>query len=211
VQIISSFGEEKMAVPIVEAFWKPEEAIEDVKKERNLSTPIIFLIIAGILTAISLALLSYSMSGTISSTETRVAQFLSKPWMAAISGFLLVFIGGLLGGLYYMLVMRALKTESDYFAGVAALAHTAMPASLGLLIFSILTMIPKAGVIIGAIIGLIFFALSAGTLYNATREFFETDMVTALVGVSAFGLAVGVIIALSAISGIPYLPKPSTS
>jgi len=199
-----------MAVPIVEAFWRPQEAIEEVKKEGSLSTPIIYLVIAGILTAISLAILSYSVGGTISS-ETKFAQLLSNPGIAAAGGFLIVFVGGLLGGLYYMLVMGALKTESDYFAGVAALAHTAMPASLGLLIFSILTLIPTAGVIIGAIIGLIFFALSAGTLYNATREFFETDMVTALVGVSAFGLAVGVIIALSAISGIPYLPKPSTS
>ena len=200
-----------MAVPIVEAFWKPEEAIEDVKKERNLSTPIIFLIIAGILTAISLALLSYSMSGTISSTETRVAQLLSKPWMAAISGFLLVFIGGLLGGLYYMLVMRALKTESDYFAGVATLAHTAMPSSLGLLILSVLSLIPKVGLIIGAIVALVFFALSAGTLYNATREFFETDMITAFVGVSAFVLSISVIILLSVVSAIPHLPKPATS
>ena len=199
-----------MAVPIVEAFWRPQEAIEDVKKEGNLSTPIIYLIIAGILTAISLALLSYSMGGTVSSAA-KVAQLLSNPGMGAISGFLLVFIGGLLGGLYYMLVMRALKTESDYFAGVATLAHTAMPASLGLLILSILSLVPKVGVIIGAIIALIFFALSAGTLYNATKEFFETDMVTAFVGVSAFVLSISLIILLSVISVIPYLPKPATS
>ena len=198
-----------MAVPIVEAFWKPQEAIEEVKKERNLSTPIIYLLIAGILTAISLAILSYSVGGTISS-ETKLAQMLSNPGIATAAGFLLVFVGGLLGGLYYMLVMGALRTESDYFAGVATIAHTAMPASLGLLILSILSLIPKVGVIIGAIIGLMFFALSAGTLYNATREFFETDMVTALVGVSAFALSMSVIIFAITFSLIPSLPKTIT-
>lgn len=199
-----------MAVPIVEAFWKPQEAIEEVKKERNLSTPIIYLLIAGILTAISLAILSYNVGGTISS-ETKLAQMLSNPGIAAVAGFLLVFVGGLLGGLYYMLVMDALRTESDYFAGVATIAHTAMPASLGLLILSILSLIPKVGAIVGAIIGLIFFALSAGTLYNATREFFDTDMITAFVGVSAFVLSMSVIICAIATSLIPSLSKMITS
>ena len=199
-----------MAVPIVEAFWKPQEAIEEVKKERNLSTPIIYLLIAGILTAISLAILSYNVGGTISS-ETKLAQMLSNPGIAAVAGFLLVFVGGLLGGLYYMLVMGALRTESDYFAGVATIAHTAMPASLGLLILSILSLIPKVGAIVGAIIGLIFFALSAGTLYNATREFFDTDMITAFVGVSAFVLSMSVIICAIATSLIPSLSKMITS
>ncbi|HDD56988.1 MAG: hypothetical protein DRN09_00580 [Thermoplasmata archaeon] len=180
---------------IVEAFWKPQEDIEEVKKEGNLSTPIIYLLIAGILTAISLAILSYSVGGTISS-ETKLAQLLSNPGIAAAGGFLIVFVGGLLGGLYYMLVMRALKTESDYFAGVATIAHTAMPASLGFLILSVLSLIPMVGITIGVVISLIFFALSAGTLYNATREFFETDMVTALVGVSAFALSMIVVIYL---------------
>jgi len=199
-----------MAVPIVEAFWKPQEAIEEVKKERNLSTPIIYLLIAGILTAISLAILSYNVGGTISS-ETKLAQMLSNPGIAAVAGFLLVFVGGLLGGLYYMLVMDALRTESDYFAGVATIAHTAMPASLGLLILSILSLIPKVGAIVGAIIGLIFFALSAGTLYNATREFFDTDMITTFVGVSAFVLSMSVIICAIATSLIPSLSKMITS
>ena len=199
-----------MAVPIVEAFWKPQEAIEEVKKERNLSTPIIYLLIAGILTAISLAILSYNVGGTISS-ETKLAQMLSNPGIAAVAGFLLVFVGGLLGGLYYMLVMGALRTESDYFAGVATIAHTAMPASLGLLILSILSLIPKVGAIVGAIIGLIFFALSAGTLYNATREFFDTDMITAFVGVSAFVLSMSVIICAITFSLIPSLSKMITS
>ena len=199
-----------MAVPIVEAFWKPQEAIEGVKKERNLSTPIIYLLIAGILTAISLAILSYNVGGTISS-ETKLAQMLSNPGIAAVAGFLLVFVGGLLGGLYYMLVMDALRTESDYFAGVATIAHTAMPASLGLLILSILSLIPKVGAIVGAIIGLIFFALSAGTLYNATREFFDTDMITTFVGVSAFVLSMSVIICAIATSLIPSLSKMITS
>ena len=198
-----------MAVPIVEAFWKPQETIEEVKKERNLSTPIIYLLIAGILTAISLAILSYNVGGTISS-ETKLAQMLSNPGIAAAAGFLLVFVGGLLGGLYYMLVMGALRTESDYFAGVATIAHTAMPASLGMIILSVFSLIPVVGLIVGAIIALAFFALSAGTLYNATREFFETDMVTALVGVSAFALSMSVIIFAITFSLIPSLPKTIT-
>ncbi|HEC86306.1 MAG TPA: hypothetical protein ENI49_00300 [Thermoplasmatales archaeon] len=184
---------------IVEAFWKPQEDIEEVKKEKSLATPIIYLLIAGILTAISAPIFTYSMSSIRSAVYASgsVGSMLSAgPGVAAILGFLMVFLGGLLGGLYYMLVMRALKTESDYFAGVATIAHTAMPASLGFLILSVLSLLPMVGIIIGAIISLIFFALSAGTLYNATREFFETDMITAFVGVSAFALSMVVIIYL---------------
>ncbi|HEX17157.1 MAG TPA: YIP1 family protein [Thermoplasmatales archaeon] len=200
-----------MAIPIVEAFWKPQEAIEEIKKERNLSVPIVYLIIAGILTAISFALLGYSAGGTVSSEGRPLAQLLNNPGIAAVGGFLIVLIGGLLGGLYYMLVMGALKTKSDYFAGVATLAHTAMPASLGLLIVSILSLIPKAGPIIGAIIGLVFFALSAGTLYNATREFFETDMITALVGVTAFSLSISMVVLAAAFPQLPNLLSKVTS
>ena len=201
-----------MTIPIVEAFWKPQEAIEEIKKERNLSVPIVYLVIAGILTAISFAIFSYSVGGTVS-LEKRplLAQLLNNPGIAAVGGFLIVLIGGLLGGLYYMLVMGALKTKSDYFAGVATLAHTAMPASLGLLIVSILSLIPKAGPIIGAIIGLIFFALSAGTLYNATREFFETDMITALVGVTAFSLSISMVVLAAAFPQLPNLSKVTSS
>ena len=200
-----------MAIPIMEAFWKPQEAIEETKKEKNLSVPIVYLIIAGILTAISFALLGYSAGGTVSSEGRPLAQLLNNPGIAAVGGFLIVLIGGLLGGLYYMLVMSALKTKSDYFAGVATLAHTAMPASLGLLIVSILSLIPKAGPIIGAIIGLIFFALSAGTLYNATREFFETDMITALVGVTAFSLSISMVVLAAAFPQLPNLSKVTSS
>ncbi|RLF38505.1 MAG: hypothetical protein DRN00_03995 [Thermoplasmata archaeon] len=83
-----------------------------------------------------------------------------------------------------------------------------MPASLGFLIFSILSLGQLPGMIVGGIIALIFLALSAGTLYNATREFFETDMITALVGVSAFTASIALLAVLISMKGITFI-KPT--
>lgn len=196
-----------MDIPIVESLWRPAEAIKVTRNENNIAVPIILLVISAIVSAISGAISTFSLpKGIISQSFKAIA----NPGVAAIFTFVAVLIGGLLLGLYLMMVMRALNTRSSYFAGVATMAHTAMPTSLAFLIFSILALGGKIGIVIGTIIALIFLALAAGTLYNATREFFETDMVTALVGVSAFIASLTIIWMLLIFKGISLVKAPAT-
>jgi len=192
-----------MAIPIVESLWKPTEAIDITRNDGNMGTPIVLLVIAAVLSAISGAILTFALPRKGALTKVPL-----NPGIVAAVSFIGVLVGGLLLGLYLMMVMRALNTRSTYFAGVATVAHTAMPASLGFLIFSILSLGQLPGMIVGGIIALIFLALSAGTLYNATREFFETDMITALVGVSAFTASIALLAVLISMKGITFI-KPT--
>lgn len=201
-----------MKVPIGDVIWNPQMAVEEVKKDGNIKTPIVILLIAAIISAISGAISAYSTAGK--GVFSKIMENLgfsggtSAGWGAIVS-FLMVFIGGLIIAVYHMMVMKALNTKASYFGGVGTIAMTAMPASVGYLILAILGLAGVYGALIGAIIAAIFTALAAGTLYYATKTFFETDMITAFIGVSAFVVSIG-IVALPAIMKVLSQIAPSS-
>lgn len=184
-----------MEIPVADAIWNPQVAIEEVKKDGDIKTPFVLLLIASIVAAIAGAISAYSLAGKglIAKALGKAGVSPSVGWLA-VGAFLIVLIGGLLSAFYYMLVMKALNTKYSYFAGIGTIAMTAMPASIGYLVLSILGLGGTIGAVIGLIIAVAFIALAVGTLYNATKIFFETDMITAFVGVSAFIMTMAIMV-----------------
>jgi hypothetical protein len=169
-------------VSIWKAILKPEEAIKEIK-ERKLGSSILLLLIAAIIVTIASAIWIVSLSRNFPYVQNNFGNVLA---IGATSAFSLVFVGGLLCALYLQLVMRALGAKSDYFAGLSAISYTAAPLSIACLIASVLSFVPRGiGGVIALVIAAIFVALALGTLYNSTKQFFNTDMITAFVGVCA--------------------------
>ncbi|MEW6070733.1 MAG: YIP1 family protein [Candidatus Thermoplasmatota archaeon] len=168
-------------VNIGKAILKPEEAIKEIK-ERKLGGSILLLLIAAIVTTISAVIWVASLNLRFPYFQNNFGNMLA---IGAVGAFIGVFVGGLLGGLYLQLVMRALGAKSDYFAGLSVVSYTAVPLSIACVIASVLTFVPKGiGGVITLIIATVFIALALGTLYNSIKQFFNTDMITAFVGVS---------------------------
>lgn len=164
----------------------PAEAIAAAKKQASYGDALGTLIVDGIVAAIAAAIFVTQLSGLMG-LGAMLGQGLA---MAAVSVFVLTFIGGLFFALLTKLVVNTLGGKGDYLHGLTTIAYTIAAPVVGLLITAIFVAVQWVGPLIGFIALSIGLALGIATLYRAIKELFATDMITALVAVGVLTIVV---------------------
>jgi hypothetical protein len=163
-------------------FLKPIKS----KKDVNLGNSLQALAIAAILIAI----------GALIATPT-ITQFLPSeyrvniPALVAIGTWLLVFLSGLFYSWLLALTFQTLGCKGEFVHGLATVAHSLLPVSVGILIASVFTHIPFIGALISFVAISVLGVISYALVYKLAKLLFETDMITAFV---AIGIVTGVTI-----------------
>ena len=149
------------------------------KREVDLTKSIGILVVAAVVFAIASVIGAQQFSSMIPS---RIAT-LGLAGMG-IGMFILIFIGGLFYGWLLQLTMTVLTGKGRYVDGLTAIAYTVFSLSIGAIISSILAYIPIAGMVIAFAVMSIFGVIGYGLIYKLTKMLFETDMITAFVGIA---------------------------
>ncbi|MCC7552568.1 hypothetical protein KO317_02790 [Candidatus Micrarchaeota archaeon] len=168
----------------INLIWKPNLAVDEAVKKKEIKDSIVVLIIGAILMALAFAILFSNIAASFTSLNIIGLVFF------AIICAVLIILAGLIKGFFLYKVMEALGTKSSYFAGVSTFAYSLVPISVGFLLASLLFKIPDLGMLLAFLIATPFVLLGTATMYNGVKTFFKTDMIIALVGVSAFMLGV---------------------
>jgi hypothetical protein len=158
---------------------QPEKAIAEAKKERNLAKSVGILVASAILLAIATLV---GVSPVRSATNFGAA--------SALGVFLLVVVGGLFLGWIVKIAITTLGGTGKYFEGLTVVSYSCLPISIGVLIAFIASVAGTIGKVISFVALAFFGVLSAAIMYRAIKDFFKTDMVTALVGVSVIYIAI---------------------
>jgi hypothetical protein len=172
----------------------PEKAIAEAKKEKNIVKSVGILVAAAILLAIA-ALVGIT-------PIPMLARFGAE---SAVGVFILVIVGGLFLGWIVKTAMITLGGTGKYFEGLTVVAYSALPISIGVLIAAIVSSIQVIGVVISFVALAFFGVLGIAIMYRSIKDFFKTDMITALVGVSVIYLAIAIAVYGSAVWGLKGL------
>lgn len=162
---------------------KPVDAINKAKK-RDMNNTLFALFVSSALFALSFLLMT--------------KQFLYIDISAMVTMFLSVFILVIIGEVVISYVtkvfMNVALSRGSYYEALTANVYSLPSLSVGVLVFSILEMIPVIGMLIGALLLMGFIALSISTGFRAFKELYKTDLITVYV---CFGLIfVSLILAL---------------
>jgi hypothetical protein len=171
----------------------PVKAIIDAKKKKNMTKTVIVLIESAVFFALSAGII-------VASTGLYDALLLSS----VISMFVIVLVAGLLMGFVFYVAASTLGGKGGYFEGLTATSYALLPISIGVLISSILMVIPFTSGL--QVIVLAFtFALGFGIVYRGLKELYSMDMVTTLVVVSVS--IVAIIMGIYASVGLSMLAR----
>jgi hypothetical protein len=154
----------------------PVKAIESAKKERSMTKAVSIAILASVVFAIGVTILTITTLPAVA-----VATF-------AGMFFLFALVAILFSGLILQITANTLGGKGEYFEGLATMSHMALLMSIGFIISTIFSLVPF-GVVVSVIIFGIFFALSISTLFRAAKELFKMDMITTFVAVIVLLLA----------------------
>ncbi len=180
--------------------------IEAVVKSKNqkFGMSVAVLLVAAVLFTASAALAWWVLDQPAAASLAAGAAglFKNQSLVNAVAGaFLLVFLGGLFLAFVHKAVLRNLGGKGGYNHGLATVAYSAFPLSLGSLLAVIVGWLPVvAGLPLVALqvlqfVAFILFAVLAAwgvsAFYRATKDLFSTDAVTAFVGVAILALVIG--------------------
>lgn len=191
-------------------YFRPEECLKKFKKEKNISKPIAYLLVASVFFAIS--------AGIMATRFFRILPLLQASGIGlaadvlAVVTFLAVFLGGIFMGWIVQIVLRTLNGKGGYFHGLAAVAYPLSVLSIGFLIAAVFSFLPSVGGVVALVSIATLGALAFASFYRFTKELFEVDMVTAFVGVSIvlavliFAVQLSLLFGLSGLGSIlsPY-------
>lgn len=176
----------------IEIFRDPGAALGRAAKGRDMKKTALVLVEAAVMAAAAMIIVSAKASGII-----------GAPVLTLAANVVALVIGaGVLGGFVLRVVANALGLKGAFFDGVTALAYAFIPISAGLLIASLLALVPL-GIFFGLIALAILFALGIAVLYRGILVLFRADMVTAFVIVTV--IALSLIVAMQASLGINVL------
>ena len=176
----------------LEIFRDAGKAFTQAAKRRKMGNTALVLVESAIMAAVAVLVITAKASSVL---QAAVLGF-------GLNVFALVILIGIIGGFVIKVVCNALGAKGGFFEGLTALSYAFAPISAGLLIASVLTLIPL-GIALGAIALAILIGLGLAVLYRGVKEMFRTDMITAFVAVSITTLAF--IIALYASVGLNLL------
>jgi hypothetical protein len=149
------------------------------KKEVKLSKSIQTLAVASILIAIA-ALIATPVITQFLPSEYRV----TIPALVAIGTWLLVFLSGLFYSWLLTLTLQTLGCKGEFVHGLATIAYSLLPTSIGMLLASVFAHIPFIGALIGFFVISAFGVISYALVYRLTKLLFETDIITVFVAIS---------------------------
>mgnify|MGYP001773710029 CR=1 FL=1 len=153
-----------------EILSNPVHAILKAKKERNTNKSVAILFVDWVLFALGASLVMF-----------KFAKFFT------LLVFFSVFVLGLLGSLFFSLLVQIifniLGSKGKYFDALTALAYSKFPLSLGVVIVSVLSYLPLAGLLISIIVLSIFGAMAIATFYRGLKELFGLDIITTWIGI----------------------------
>ncbi len=175
--------------------WSPSDAILDVKQKKHKGMVFLTLFVNALFFGLSAALFAW----------------LKMPLQTALLAGAGVFVGMIVltfyCGLITKLIMKGLTDSGDYFSGLASMVYPYFPLSVGSLLASVclvwsiaLNAQPTTLALLGlaALLLPILVGLSCSALFKCLKELFNTNMMTALIGLFIMKIA------LLALVGVVY-------
>ncbi|MDI6806941.1 MAG: YIP1 family protein [Candidatus Aenigmarchaeota archaeon] len=159
----------------------PLKAKKEVKLNKSLQT----LLIAATLIAIA-SLIATPILTRFLPTQFQVAILAS----IAIGTWLVVFLGGLFFSWLLKLTMQILGGKGEFVHGLATIAYSTLPISIGVLITALLIHIPFMGAVLSFLAIAVFGVIGYALVFRLIKLLFEVDMITAFVAVN---ILVGII------------------
>lgn len=180
--------------------FNPTSEILKAKKEKNLNSTLIILLIESILIGLAAYILS---------TKT-----LAQPLLAILVVFLYL-ASKLFYGFLIQIVFTVLGGKGKYFEGLTSIVYAMFPIASSFFVSSILVLIHPVGVLLSIIILLIFSVMGVSTFYRGVKELFNVDMIVAWIGISILVLSTVVAMYLMVFSTVlqrpEFLPQLITS
>ena len=194
-------------------FTRPGDIVKEIKKKKSIGNSIGVLALAGVLFAIAAVLGTTKLISFVPGNELLTGLGGMGLGIAAVSAFLMVFIGGLFIGWILKLAMSTLGTKGGYFEGLSSVAYPLMILAVSNLGSVIVTYIPYIGGLLAFLITIILTVMAFALTYRLIKELFVTDMVTAFLGVLivwaaavAAGLYGSAAFGLGMIGKLPIIP-----
>lgn len=155
---------------------EPLRAISEAKKHKDMKKTLLALGYGGLMLAV----------GSLFWAKT----LLKEDIAGALSLLLVFWLGFALLGFLVHFAMKVMKGKSDYYSGLTPLAFMALITGFGVLVASVLNLIPYFGVILMTLVLLATFVLANTVFLKAMLEFYETDLLTVLVVMLIIYLAI---------------------
>ena len=159
--------------------WDPSDAILDIKRKRNYLTVISALFLNAVFLGLSAAFFAWLkmplQNALLLGTGVGVGLIILSVYCGVVAKF----------------VMQGLTSNGDYFSGLTSMVYPYVSFSVGTLIMSIssvwivamnnqvITLVLTA---LNVLLVPLLIALSCAALFRCMKELFDTNMLTALVG-----------------------------
>lgn len=165
----------------------PSGAIEEIKEKEMHEGSVGIMALAAILFAINsaIALNLLNMMPVSVTGPSFVVKILNMGMVnLGVLVFFTVFLGGLFFGWVTKTIMNLLGGEGGYFEGLTTIAYPVLAATVGILVAMVLSYIPVVGTLLAFITIAVSFSVAYASMYRFAKELFDTDMITAFVGIS---------------------------
>lgn len=154
----------------VEILKTPLTAIKKAKREKNINKTVGILVVTWILFGISFFILAIKTYTPLVSLGMSLSIFLLGLLCNLFCGYLTTVVINVLGG------------RGKYYHGLTAATYTLYPLSIGFIITALLSLIHPALSLIGFIVIAVKAALGFSIYFRSVKEFFNTNMLIALIG-----------------------------
>ncbi len=153
---------------------KPAEAITKAKREKDLGKSMLVLLVAVLIFGLDVLL----FSGAVYRSG------FGSAFLAGILAAIMFFIGIIILGFLLQVGLHVLTGHDDFFSSVTPLAYSWLVLACGMLIATILGLIPTfIGPLLGVLVMLPTLVLFHVVFIKGIIELYETDLLTAIVAV----------------------------
>ena len=198
---------------MMKLFTSPGEIVKELKKKKSMGNSMGVLALAGVLFAITAVIGTTKLISFVPGNEILGGLGGMGLGVAAVSAFLIVFIGGIFLGWILKLVMNTLGTKGGYFEGLTSIAYPFLILSVSNLLSVIVVYIPYLGGLLAFLVTIILTAMAFALTYRLIKDLFATDMITAFIGLIvvwaaalAAGLYGGAATIIGTVGRLPVIP-----
>lgn len=161
-----------MCAVFKELLFKPTAAIERVKRKKNWSFVFSVLLLEWLFIALGNAVLVKE-----SATNTQLLLLVDIILLFGLSSTLF-------GGILVKIIFRILGGKGEYFEGLVVATYPNIYLAVGILISSLLVLLPF-GTILAFLVIAVCAAASVAVFFKSAQELFKVDLVTSFVGIVA--------------------------
>lgn len=172
----------------LEYFKNPNQFVEKVKEGNMTEKSVGVLAIASALFSVNTVIAVHILKSMhVEITAIEIVNYvlaLGYEPMALLA-FITVFLGGMFFSWVFQKVMNSLGAEGGFYEGVSSIAYPILLVSIGALITLAASFLPTyAGNLVGFVAIALTFSVAYASWFNFTKQLFETDMITAFIGIS---------------------------